>query len=411
MYKYLLCWRYLRTRYIALASMVSVMLGVATMIVVNSVMAGFSEKMRDRLHGVLADVIVESYDLDGFCDSDEVMARIKSVAGDEVEAMAPTMETFGLMKFQFGGQPITRQVQIIGIRPEERAKTGDFAEFLIDGKRETTAATGRSRRRSRSPSRSSANTPAGQLLERRDPMTTFNQVLQQDARRSRPDHGAIIGYALGHDPPRRDQDGPVHRPARARRSAWSSPRRASKPEPGYDDVHGRRLLQERDERVRLDPRLRPARAAPGDAAAGRRRGTGAVNQIQVKVKPGVDLDELAVEAPDGPGAAPPDVLPGLDLGAEARAAAGGGGGRAEHPEHAPVLHHRRGRVRHPGDLLDDRGREDPRHRRHEGARGLDRRASGGSSSATACAWASSAAASGWPAGCCSSATSTRSRSG
>ncbi len=68
MYKYLLCWRYLRTRYIALASVVSVMLGVATMIVVNSVMAGFSEKMRDRLHGVLADVVVESYNLDGFYD-------------------------------------------------------------------------------------------------------------------------------------------------------------------------------------------------------------------------------------------------------------------------------------------------------------------------------------------------------
>ena len=40
-YKYLLCWRYLKTRYIALASVISVMLGVATMIVVNSVMAGF----------------------------------------------------------------------------------------------------------------------------------------------------------------------------------------------------------------------------------------------------------------------------------------------------------------------------------------------------------------------------------
>ena len=44
MYKYLLCWRYLKTRYIALASVVSVMLGVATMIVVNSVMAGFSAR-------------------------------------------------------------------------------------------------------------------------------------------------------------------------------------------------------------------------------------------------------------------------------------------------------------------------------------------------------------------------------
>ena len=42
------------------------MLGVATMIVVNSVMAGFADKMRDRLHGVLADVVVESYTLNGF---------------------------------------------------------------------------------------------------------------------------------------------------------------------------------------------------------------------------------------------------------------------------------------------------------------------------------------------------------
>ena len=65
-YKYLLCWRYLKTRYIALASVISVMLGVATMIVVNSVMAGFAEKMRDRLHGVLADVVVESSRSTGF---------------------------------------------------------------------------------------------------------------------------------------------------------------------------------------------------------------------------------------------------------------------------------------------------------------------------------------------------------
>lgn len=46
MYKLLLCIRYLKTRYIALACIVSVMLGVATMIVVNSVMAGFSTEMR-----------------------------------------------------------------------------------------------------------------------------------------------------------------------------------------------------------------------------------------------------------------------------------------------------------------------------------------------------------------------------
>ena len=65
MYKALLCWRYLRTRFLAFVCIVSVMLGVATMIVVNSVMAGFAEKMQTRLHGVLSDVIVESMDMDG----------------------------------------------------------------------------------------------------------------------------------------------------------------------------------------------------------------------------------------------------------------------------------------------------------------------------------------------------------
>src|SRR5437588_2694086 len=99
------------------------MLGVATMIVVNAVMAGFSEKMRDRLHGVLADVVVESYSLDGFHDWREVMARVRSVSHGEVVAMAPTMETFALMKFKVGGEAITRQVQLIGVVPGERART------------------------------------------------------------------------------------------------------------------------------------------------------------------------------------------------------------------------------------------------------------------------------------------------
>ncbi len=133
MYKYLLCWRYLKTRYIALASVISVMLGVATMIVVNSVMAGFAEKMRDRLHGVLADVVVDCVSLDGFYNSEEVMARINQVAGDKVIALAPTMETPGILHFRFpNGQVNTKPVQLIGVRPQDRANTGDFAEFLFD---------------------------------------------------------------------------------------------------------------------------------------------------------------------------------------------------------------------------------------------------------------------------------------
>ena len=47
MYKLLLCWRYLRTRYIALICIVSIMLGVATLIVTNGVMAGFFSRNAD----------------------------------------------------------------------------------------------------------------------------------------------------------------------------------------------------------------------------------------------------------------------------------------------------------------------------------------------------------------------------
>src|ERR1700674_3753411 len=94
MYKLLLCWRYLKTRYLAMACIISVMLGVATLIVVNSVMSGFSTKLRDRLHGILSDVVIEAQGMEGFGDPQGKMARIRQdpFLGPRVEAMAATLE-------------------------------------------------------------------------------------------------------------------------------------------------------------------------------------------------------------------------------------------------------------------------------------------------------------------------------
>ena len=89
MYKLLLCVRYLRTKYIALACIISVMLGVATMIVVNSVMAGFTTEMRDRLHNFLADIVIESRGTSGIPDSDAQMKVVREAAGDYIEASQP----------------------------------------------------------------------------------------------------------------------------------------------------------------------------------------------------------------------------------------------------------------------------------------------------------------------------------
>src|SRR5712664_822007 len=102
MYKLLLCWRYLKTRYLAMACIVSVMLGVATLIVVNSVMSGFSTKLRDRLHGLLSDIVIEA-GMEGFDDSDGMMARIREHpdVGPHIEAMTGTLETFAMLQFVY----------------------------------------------------------------------------------------------------------------------------------------------------------------------------------------------------------------------------------------------------------------------------------------------------------------------
>ena len=96
MYKLLLCWRYLRTRYIALASIVSVMLGVATMIVVNSVMAGFTHEMQDRIHGILSDLVFESAQPRRRSRRRaRTWTKIRKVAGDDIAGMSPTVARAG----------------------------------------------------------------------------------------------------------------------------------------------------------------------------------------------------------------------------------------------------------------------------------------------------------------------------
>ncbi len=132
MYKLLLCVRYLRTRYIALASIISVMLGVATMIVVNSVMAGFTTEMRDRLHNFLADVVIESRGTQGIPDAERQMAIVQKAAGQYIAAMTPTIEIPGMMTFTdpYSGQTYTTTVQMQGIDPVGKANVGPLQDYL-----------------------------------------------------------------------------------------------------------------------------------------------------------------------------------------------------------------------------------------------------------------------------------------
>jgi len=130
MYKLLLCWRYLRTRTIALICIVSVMLGVATMIVVNSVMAGFTHEMQARLNGMLGDLILESRSMDGVADAQQHMAKIRKLAGDKIAGMSPTVHVPSLMYIDVGGQLLTKQVMLVGIDPKTYASVSQFGQYL-----------------------------------------------------------------------------------------------------------------------------------------------------------------------------------------------------------------------------------------------------------------------------------------
>jgi lipoprotein-releasing system permease protein len=206
LYKLILCWRYLRTRYLAMVCIVSVMLGVATLIVVNSVMGGFSTKLRERLHGLLSDVVVESWDHNGFRDPEGKMALIRSdpFLADHIAAMAPTLEIFAMLQFNYRGNPIARPIRLIGIDPDGRAKVGGFAEHLVVNKDHPSFKPGPEARK-----RHRENEQAQRGLFLRSPIDLTNPVEPPPVPGEKPPpdpppskpfvpEGVIVGHAIAH---------------------------------------------------------------------------------------------------------------------------------------------------------------------------------------------------------------------
>jgi lipoprotein-releasing system permease protein len=131
MYKLLLCWRYLQTRWIALASIVSVTLGVATLVVVNSVMDGFTEEMQQRIHGILSDIVVESHSSEGINDVELYQERIRATLGERLEGMTTVVAVPAMVSFQYNGTPHTQQINLIGIDTKTYASVSDFSQYLL----------------------------------------------------------------------------------------------------------------------------------------------------------------------------------------------------------------------------------------------------------------------------------------
>lgn len=131
MYRWLLCFRYLKTRYIALASIISVMLGVATLIVVNAVMAGFAAEMHQRLHGLASDILIESHASGGMPDPDAHLREIREVLGDSIDGASVSVHVPAMLGIEFNGQLLTRHVNLVGIDPDTYDRVSQFGRFLM----------------------------------------------------------------------------------------------------------------------------------------------------------------------------------------------------------------------------------------------------------------------------------------
>lgn len=131
MYKLLLSWRYLRTRYIALASIISVTLGVGTLIVVNSVMAGFTHEMHVRLKGILSDIVLEAHSMDGLVNPAWHMDEIRKVVGDDLVGTTAAVHVPAMLSLKVRGQWSTRQVTLIGVDEATYADVSDFRQYLL----------------------------------------------------------------------------------------------------------------------------------------------------------------------------------------------------------------------------------------------------------------------------------------
>lgn len=131
MYRWLLCFRYLKTRYIALASIISVTLGVATLIVVNSVMSGFSAEMHDRLHGLASDIMIECHATGGLPDPDAHVKEIEKICGPTLVGTSVSVNVPAMLGIEFNGQQIGRHVNLIGLDAKTYGEVSDFGKYLL----------------------------------------------------------------------------------------------------------------------------------------------------------------------------------------------------------------------------------------------------------------------------------------
>jgi len=125
LYKLHLIRKYLFKRRIAWVSLAAVMMCVAMVLVVISVMGGWLKMFKESFHGLSGDVIVQGTLLSGFPNYEEMIEKIEKLP--TVEAAVPLIKTFGVINID---NQQSSGVQVIGYPIEQIGRVNDFPKSL-----------------------------------------------------------------------------------------------------------------------------------------------------------------------------------------------------------------------------------------------------------------------------------------
>jgi lipoprotein-releasing system permease protein len=126
--------RYLKSRksnkilsFISGISVLGILLGVATLIVVISVMSGFSDNLKNRIIGANAHIIVNRVDVSPIKEWREVSETIKSTKG--VTGVSP----FIINQVLLNSEQNVSGVVVRGVLPEQEATVTSIEKFMKEG--------------------------------------------------------------------------------------------------------------------------------------------------------------------------------------------------------------------------------------------------------------------------------------
>ena len=123
MYRFILAWRYLRSRKITYLSVLGVAVGVTALIVVMAVMEGFQQDFKHRIRGMLSDIIMRYR---GDEPLDEVLRKIESVP--HVVGAAPRLRGMSLV----GSGKGRAGVGTVGIDPEREGRVSQLPVYVMN---------------------------------------------------------------------------------------------------------------------------------------------------------------------------------------------------------------------------------------------------------------------------------------